>query len=232
MDSSVLSEEVAEEVEKEEEDEEGENDAASETEATEEGKTVRKENGEKKQKRKKVDLTLPKSSWIMELMEAYDEYRISKIAVAALQNVGKLTGTRICSQASDFAMKVGKKTLQLRDIMSAVKIIIPKDLQPDCLQLAEKAVKRCVENKLKTSETELVFGVGQSKNLVKQCTSLKLGTTGLVALAAITQAVCMTFLKHAIRETDSRRIKTVKMICLERAVSGNASLSALWQPVN
>lgn len=163
---------------------------------------------------RKVDLTQPKIAWIHAILDNVDkDMRISKRAVYAVVDLCHNMASNICVEAAKITHSLKKKTVGMGEVLTACKTGLPMQLLKTVEAHAFAAVQRCEDENLKVEQSKLglIFGVGQSRNLLKSKSNLKVSTTALVFIAAMQEAICRKFLIKAVERSKDMRMVTVKL---------------------
>ena len=163
---------------------------------------------------RKVDLTQPKMAWVHKILDSVEkDMRISKRAVYAIIDLCYNMASMICEEAVKVTHSLKKKTVGMGEVMTACKTGLPMYLLKTVEAHAFAAVQRCEDANLNVDQGKLglIFGVGQSRNLLKSKSNLKVSTTALVFMAAMQEAICRQFLIKAVNRSKDLHMVTVKL---------------------
>jgi len=188
-------------------------------------------------KSRKVNLVKPRLAWIYKVAKKLDQqFRVAENAAKAIRDICYTVAEKIVIEAVRISMSQGKKTVQSQDIASALSLVVPAELATVCAMSAKEAIANVARNKAKTNGfqvhtniTMLIFGCGQSKNLIKAKTSMKVSSNALVMLAAIQQCICEQFVEQGMIVAEAKKIKTLKVHCIEQAAMNDQDLHVLFK---
>ena len=188
-------------------------------------------------KSRRVNLVKPRLAWVYKVAKIANlPFRVAENAAKAIREICYTVAEKIVIEAVRISMSQGKKTVQSQDIASALNLVVPSELAAKYANLARYPISKVAQNKattgvfnVRTDITTLVFGCGQSKNLVKAKTGMKVSSNALIMLAAIQQFICEDFVEQGIIVAEAKKIKTLKVHCIEQAAMNDQNLHALFK---
>lgn len=193
-----------------------------------------KKKSRKRKSKEPKDVTLqkPKMAWMyMILKKKRRNFRLSERAIHAVSEMCYKTASKICAQAALIAKTARKKTIQTDDMIGGIKMMVPEGLNTKCISKGKIAIEACKKHQLKVHPKYigLIFGVGQSRNLVKtKGENMKVSTTALVMLAACQEKLATELLMLSADVTKNRDMQTIKFQCVEIAATQNEHFKKLW----
>jgi histone H2A len=167
------------------------------------------------------------------LKQVHPETNITANAKSQLNSLLNVIGNAIAQKAVDLSYIADKKTLSVREIQTAVRIILPGELVKHAVSEGTKAVtkydgakRRKVKGTL-ASKAGIVVPPVRARKIIERYTRLKIGELSSIYLAAVLEYLAAEVLELAGNAARDNRKKTVSSRHIMLAIRNDEELNKL-----